>query len=255
MHVELALIKLCYLQQAIEVTADGNSLSKKKVVEPAKALAFRQIKPFAIKQVVDKPIANQKNPVTTEAKLIIETPHINENVIREDSPNESYGSPKQEIKQPAGRSKIAALDKIRNQYKENGNNGNGNGNTNHALKKEELEKAWAEYVVKLKADKNPAAQPFDLAILRIKDDNSFEAVTANTIEKQFIEQDRNHLFAFLQDKLQNKLLQFSVTIEENTDNRPEIEITLSSKEQFQKMAELYPMVWELKEKLKLDLDY
>ena len=63
------------------------------------------------------------------------------------------------------------------------------------------------------------------------------------------------MFAFLQEKLHNRLLQFSVTIEENTDNRPEIEITLSSKEQFQKMAELYPMVWELKERLKLDLDY
>ena len=251
----MALIKLCYQKKDIEITAEGNSISKKKVVEPAKSLAFRQIKPFAVKQAVDKPSVNQKNSVTSEAKLIIETPKIKESVVKEDNPNVSYGSPKQEIKQPTGKTKITALDKIRNQYKENGNNGNGNGNTNHALKKEELEKAWAEYVVKLKADKNPAAQPFDLAILRIKDDNSFEAVTANTIEKQFIEQDRNHLFAFLQDKLHNRLLQFSVTIEENTDNRPEIEITLSSKEQFQKMAELYPMVWELKERLKLDLDY
>ena len=79
-----------------------------------------------------------------------------------------------------------------------------------------------------------------LLFYKIKDENSFEAVTANTIEKQFIEQDRNHLFSFLQERLQNKLLQFSVIIEENTENRPEIEITLSSKEQFQKMAELYP---------------
>jgi len=255
LHVELALIKLCYLQQAIEITAEGNSISKKKVVEPAKSVAFRQIKPFAVKQTVDKPSVNQKTSVTTEAKLIIETTTIKESLVKEDHPNVSYGSPKQEIKQPYSKTKITALDKIRNQYKENGNNGNGNGNTNHSLKKEELEKAWAEYVIKLKADKNPAAQPFDLAILRIKDDNSFEAVTANTIEKQFIEQDRNHLFAFLQEKLHNRLLQFSVTIEENTDNRPEIEVTLSSKEQFQKMAELYPMVWELKERLKLDLDY
>jgi len=255
LHVELALIKLCYLQQAIEITADGNSISKKKVVEPAKALAFRQIKPFAVKQTVDKTATNLKTTVTESAKLIIETPRNKESLVKEDNPNNTYGSQKAETKQPATRSKIAALDKIRNQYKENGNSGNGNGNANHALKKEELEKAWAEYVIKLKADKNPAAQPFDLAILRIKDDNSFEAVTANTIEKQFIEQDRNHLFAFLQEKLHNRLLQFSVTIEENTDNRPEIEITLSSKEQFQKMAELYPMVWELKERLKLDLDY
>ena len=83
-----------------------------------------------------------------------------------------------------------------------------------------MEKAWAEYVIILKQAKNPAAQPFELAALKIKDENSFEAVTANTIEKQFIEQDRNHLFAFLQERLHNKLLQFSVTVEESTENRP-----------------------------------
>ena len=37
LHVELALIKLCYLQQAIELSADPNSyrdgLSKKKIIE------------------------------------------------------------------------------------------------------------------------------------------------------------------------------------------------------------------------------
>ncbi|MBP6415852.1 MAG: DNA polymerase III subunit gamma/tau, partial [Chitinophagaceae bacterium] len=119
----------------------------------------------------------------------------------------------------------------------------------------DLQQAWAEYVVKLKEAKNPAAQSFELALLRVKDSNSFEAVTANTIEKQFIEQDRNKLFAFLQDRLQNRSLQFNVMIEEKAENRPQIEITLSSKEQFLKMAEQYPMVKELKDRLRLELDY
>ena len=245
LHVELALIKLCYLQQAIQITAEGSSLHKKKVIEPAKTLAFRQIKPFAFKQSTTEITSKEKNvAVSTEAKLIIETATVEKHIVKEDQPA---------LNKPLSGNKISALDKIRKQYKANGSNGNGN--TNHPIQKEELEKAWAEYVIKLKKAKNPAAQPFDLAILRILDENSFEAVTANSIEKQFIEQDRNQLFSFLQEKLQNKLLQFSVIIEESTENRPEIEITLSSKEQFQKMAELYPLVWELKERLKLDLDY
>jgi len=118
-----------------------------------------------------------------------------------------------------------------------------------------LQQAWAEYVVKLKEAKNPAAQSFELALLRVKDSNSFEAVTANTIEKQFIEQDRNKLFVFLQERLQNRSLQFNVMIEEKAENRPQIEITLSSKEQFLKMAAQYPMVKELKDRLRLELDY
>lgn len=246
LHVELALIKLCYLQQAIQVTTEGASLSKKKVVEPAKSMAFRNIKPFVLKPSTEESIALKKSPSTSAAKLIIETTATEKNIVKEDSPA---------FKQPATGTKISALDKIRKQYKANGNNGNGNGNPNHTLEKDELVKAWAAYVIKLKEAKNPAAQPFELATLRIIDDNTFEVVTANSIEKQFIEQDRNHVFAFLLEKLQNRLLQFSVIIEESAENRPEIELTLSSKEQFQKMAELYPLVWELKERLKLDLDY
>ena len=39
LHVELALIKLCYLQQAIELSADANGISKKKWIDAP--LAFR----------------------------------------------------------------------------------------------------------------------------------------------------------------------------------------------------------------------
>ena len=63
------------------------------------------------------------------------------------------------------------------------------------------------------------------------------------------------MFAFLQGKLQNRFLQFSVIVEEKAENRPVIETTMTSKEQFLKMAEQYPLVRELKDRLRLDLDY
>ena len=253
LHVELALIKLCYLQQAIEITAEGNAISKKKLIDTTKPLAFRSIKPFI-------PDTSKISKGNTEgaAKLVIETPAISS--VQE--PETSYKQPEtipdrqagsnQSGDQPATGKKLTALNKIRQQYQNNGNSGN---TINHPLQKEELQKAWADYVVKLKEAKNPAAQPFELAVLRIRDDNSFEAVTANSIEKQFIEQDRNKLFVYLRERLQNRLLQFSVAVEENAENRPVIEIPLSSSEQYNKMAEQYPLVKELKDKLNLTLDY
>ena len=253
LHVELALIKLCYLQQAIEITAEGNAISKKKLIDTAKPLAFRSIKPFI-------PDTSKISKGNTEgaAKLVIETPAISS--VQE--PETSYKQPEsmpdrqagsnQSGDQPATGKKLTALNKIRQQYQNNGNSGN---TINHPLQKEELQKAWADYVVKLKEAKNPAAQPFELAVLRIRDDNSFEAVTANSIEKQFIEQDRNKLFVYLRERLQNRLLQFSVAVEENAESRPVIEIPLSSSEQYNKMAEQYPLVKELKDKLNLTLDY
>ena len=149
--------------------------------------------------------------------------------------------------------KPGALDKIRKQYQ--GNSNPGNGHTNHPLQIETLQLAWTEYIQKLKEARNPAAQPFELAQLQIKDANSFEVVTANNIEQKFIEQERNHLFSFLQQQLKNRLLQFNVSISEVHLERPEITAPLSSKEQFMKLSEQYPLVKELKDRLKLDLDY
>jgi DNA polymerase-3 subunit gamma/tau len=254
LHVELALIKLCYLQQAIQLSAEGNSVGKKKLIETAKPVAFRQITPFEVRKTTPDSYRDNKPPTTSgtrkseEAKLIIET--LEKITVAEE--NAGYNQSQTRNTKPET-SKLSALDKIRKQYKANG--ANGNGNTNHPLQPEELQRAWAGYVIKLKEAKNPAAQPFELALLRVKDDNSFEAVTANSIEKQFIEQDRNQLFAYLQEKLKNRLLQFNVTVEEKAENRPQIEITLTSKEQFQKMVEQYPLVRELKERLRLELDY
>jgi DNA polymerase III subunit gamma/tau len=259
LHVELALIKLCYLQQALQLTAEGNAVGKKKLNDTAQAFRVSPIKIYTSQ----KPEAgSQKSEVRkqTEAKLIIETPAVKQSLVQEDKPE--YQQP-QTPNQPAlhsfsegGKaptSKLSALDKIRKQFASNGDVGAGN--INNPLQTEELQTAWNSYIIKLKEEKNPAAQPFQLAVLRIKDENSFEALTANNIEQKFIEQERNSLFAFLKEKLQNRLLQFNVVVEENITDRPVIEPTLSSKDQFIKMAEMYPMIKELKERLKLDLDY
>jgi DNA polymerase-3 subunit gamma/tau len=265
LHVELALIRLCYLQQAIELTAEGNTISKKKIVEAAKPVALRQIVPLQFKS---RSQSGQKEKVDAnydfDTKLIIEQSILDKiKPAKNTSVAETQGTgnmqqatgnlkPETANLEPAT-GKISALDKIRKQYQ--GNGSLTNENVNQPLQEDALQRAWIDYVQKLKDARNPAAQSFELASLRIKDENSFEAVTANNIEQKFIEQDRNKVFAYLQEKLNNRLLQFNVVIEENPDLRPKVEVPLSSKEQLQKMIEQYPLVKELKDKLKLDLDY
>lgn len=271
LHVELALIKLCYLQQAITISAEGTGLSKKKLIEAPLAFRTRGIKAFAgeytgaggqLAAGSSKLAVNDRQPIKpasenkqTGAKLIIETtaPKKNqeENItVKKDNAghNELLAS---DLKSQS--TKLSALDKIRKQYQ--GNNTSGIEAVNHPIEIESLKKAWADYVVKLKEARNPAAQSFDLAALRIKDENSFEAVTANNIEQKFIEQDRNRLFTFLQEQLKNRQLQFTVIIDEKASDRPPVEIALSSKEQYQKIVEQYPLVKELKDRLRLELDY
>ncbi|HQZ72866.1 MAG TPA: DNA polymerase III subunit gamma/tau [Chitinophagaceae bacterium] len=250
LHVELTLIKLCYLQQAIEVTADATGISKKKIVEAPLAFRSVAIKAFTgSTQVTEKAITRPNKE--SEARLIIQTPAVSEPLP--DYQPASSQNPAAGNQQTKTGTKISALDKIRRQYQ--GNGSNGNNNINHTLQEDSLKKAWSDYIARLKEARNPAAQPFELAVLRIKDENTFEAITANNIEQKFIEQERNTLFHFLQQQLQNRLLQFSVIVEENADDRPKIELTLTAKEQFQKMADQYPLVKELKDRIRLELDY
>jgi DNA polymerase-3 subunit gamma/tau len=250
LHVELALIKLCYLQQAIELSSDAGSIHKKKIVDAAVTFRTAAIRSFERKE----PAISKKS---TEAKLIIEVPALNKITREQESPE--YKEPSTSnfsegvLTDKPPTSKLTPLDKIRKQYEAKA--GNGNGNTNHPLNDLSLQKAWDDYVQKLKEAKNSAAHSFEMALLRIKDDNSFEAVTTDNIQKQFIEQDRNKLFTFLQERLQNRLLRFNVIIEDNAEGKPVPEISLTVKQQFLKMAEQYPMLKELKDRLRLELDY
>ncbi|MGC4037323.1 MAG: DNA polymerase III subunit gamma/tau [Chitinophagaceae bacterium] len=249
LHVELALIKLTYLQQALEIINEPGGVSKKKLVDTARPVAFRQIAPVEIKP--PKTLNNNKQ----EAKLIIETPVEEKSVLREPKPayTTSTATPSQDAKQQNSNSKLSALSKIRQQFKPN----NAAATTNDAqpLNDQQLTLAWKKFVTQLKEDKNSAAQSFDLAVLRIKDDYSFEAVTANNLEQKFIEKERLNASSFLQQELNNRNIQFTIVIEEQLTAKEPVERTLTSREQFLKMAEQYPLVKELKERLKMDLDY
>ena len=156
--------------------------------------------------------------------------------------------------QRTSNTKLAALDKIRNQVRGNGNHENGNGIAK-PLQTEELQQAWNEYAIKLKEEKNPAGQNFEMAELRVQDANSFIALVYNNIQLRFIEQEGLKVSQFLREKLQNSQLQFYIVMQENTGSNSLIEVPLTSRQQFQKMAEQYPLVKELKDKLRLELDY
>ncbi|PZR26028.1 MAG: DNA polymerase III subunit gamma/tau [Citrobacter freundii] len=257
LHVELTLIKLCYLQQAINLSADPNGIVKKKLIESAKPVAFRQITPFELRE--------SAGDAGSSAKLVIDTGSAKTVAPKQETPRPVSTQPVQPLQQtivPAantqatkpstGSGKISGLSKIRQQYQGSSMPGTA---TNQPLNEELLKLAWEEYIEKLKQQKNPAVAPFSLARLSVKDNNVFEVETANNIEQKFIEAERNNLFDFLQQRLKNRLLQFQVIVVETTENRPVEDLPLNSKQQFLKMAEQYPLVKELRDRLKLDLDF
>ena len=245
LHVEMALIRLCYLQQALSLSHEGNGIIKKKMTDGP--VGFRSIpirlytgaQPYAPANTAAAAPANTKPKAEQGARLTIET-----------------SEEKQPARTPAAPSpspRLSALNKIREQFK--GAGSTVDSKNNHPLEKESLQQAWLSYAQQLKNNRNPAAQPFEAATLRILDPNSFEAVSGNNIEQRFIEQERNALFQFLQDKLQNQALQFAVIVEEQPGSKQAVEGMLTVKEQYQELVKRYPLVQELKERLRLELDY
>ena len=261
LHVELVLIKLCYLRQAIEITTEAGGINKKKIVESSLAFRTAAIRPMKSEVSSQSAVGSQQLAVGSQqsavgsqhqAKLVIET-----SVVKEQEPTNQTEQDSQisTIKSQTPNTRLSALDKIRKQVKGNGHNGNGNGAANHPLELESLKAAWNEYVQKLKGEKNPAGTNFEMAELKLQDANSFIAIVTNNIQLRFIEQGGQKASQFLREKLHNNLLEFFIVMEENKEEKIPVGTPLTSREQFLKIIEKYPLVKELKDKLRLELDY
>lgn len=250
LHVELSLIKLCYLQQAIELVNNDNGINKKKQVESVKAIAFRTVAPIELKERQSEKLSvtsyqekeNLSANAVSEAKLIIETDvkNIATKAVA-DNTRVTNGSPK-----------IGALEKIR---KEVASRHQSNTNVTKELNEEELYIAWGLYIEKLQKKNNPSAVTnFKSAVLKITDPNCIEIITESKIHQSFIENERAALIEHLQNHFNNRTLSYKVIVVDNGDKKP-AEEHLSTKQQYLKMIEQYPLIKELKDKLKLELDY
>lgn len=130
-----------------------------------------------------------------------------------------------------------------------------NGNTVKDLTEEELKKCWDAFIEKLNEKKNHSAVTnFKMAELRIVDNNSIEIITGNNIQQKFIEHERAELVDDLQQYFCNRQLTYNVIIEENEEDAEPKEKPLNRKQQYLKIIEEYPLVKELKERLRLELD-
>jgi DNA polymerase-3 subunit gamma/tau len=255
LHVELALIKLCYLGQALQLT--GGEPGKKKQAESVRPVSFRNIPamelvrregPGGTKQAAppeaQAPI-KPREPIVSGARLLVET-----EVEKSAAPGQA--DPRRQASVP-GTATLGSLSRIRQQFTDRQQNNEAA--SSKTLEPEALQNAWADYVRILRENKNPAVQSLELAILRIKDATGFEVVTSNNLEQKFIEQEKRNLSDHLQKAFSNKTISFTVIIEERPDTEEPAERPLNKREQFQQIVEQYPLVKELKDRLKLELDY
>ena len=254
LHVELAFIKVSYLQQALELVGDGNEIESKRQVKESTPVSFRalQITPSRRqpsmkpekKDTSDNSKSSQKiKDQPGEAKLIIQEPEL------PISPAPKDNTPP---KPPKKLKRLPSLEKIQQQVAlEN----KLNGNAVRELNEEELYVAWGLYIEKLRENSNHSGiATFKEATLNIVDNNCVEIVTTNNLQQKFVEAERACLIDHLQSHFNNRFLTYKVKVDELSP-RPLVERPLSTKEQYLKLIEEYPLIKQLKDKLGLHLDY
>ena len=272
LHVELALIKLAYLGQALQLTGEPGG-SKKKALDTVRPVSFRNIPAM---EPVNPKAGTRTSPTATnetaapatqppakasEKPVATQQPDILAGQAQRSPVNAatSTTAPPQGAKlmvdtavKTAGNSSLGSLSKIRQQFSSRQQS---SGSEALPLEPATLAKAWAAYAQQLRENKNPAVQSLELAELRIIDAQTFTAVTANNLEQRFIESEKRTLSEFLQKEFANRAVSFTVIVEERAGSEEPVERPMNTREQFLQIVGQYPLVKELKDRLKLDLDY
>ena len=259
LHVELVLIKLNFLQQAIELSTDNGSLVKKKRVDGPVAYKTRAIPAIQTKPAgpaAPQPLATAV--VNEQPKLYIQqTPAATALATAQPQPNVVPVS--KPIITPAVAktntgTKKNLLESLQEKYQ-------GAYNVEEikeaiALNDADLQRVWLKYADKLEEiQKHSSSKTFRMARLHIEEDNFFSVFVSAYTSQKFVEQERMHIADDIQKAFNNRSINFKVIVEEGVKEDVPKAMLMNSRDRFEHIAKQFPLVKELKERLKLEIDY
>ncbi len=255
LHVELALIKLNFLQQALSLSMEDGQLVKKKLVDVHYPIKTKKIIPLS--NIV----------VSKEAKLVIETA-VDIPVKKEAPPTAKAAEPMNQMvaeSTPAKNTKsITSLPVDQNGHKKNLlaalQEKYGSQYQIEEVKEskpldiETLQAVWNEYTAYLETTtKHSSAGTFKLAELQIEDPIHFTVTVPALVAQKFVEQERMSVMEKIWDRFQNRAIQFSILVAAGEKEDVPLHLRLNSKQKFERIAEQYPLVKELKNRLNLEV--
>ena len=258
LHVELTLIKLNFLQEAIELATENGSIVKKKRIDGPVVIRTKSIPSI---QIAAPPVSNKQS-----ATLTIQKEVVNKQAVQVSATETAPQAPvalvsvvasttqkRTESPSPEGPKKnllTALREKYGDQYaieevKEA-----------EPLTPEKLRACWDAYGATLEAQqKHSAAGTFKMAVLEIENDIHFTVRVPGLTAQKFVEQERMMLIDQIFSTFNNRSIKCSIIVDATEKEDVPIHMRLNSKQKFERISEQYPLLKELKEKLKLEIDY
>lgn len=253
LHVELAIIKLNFLQQAIELSSENGQVIKKKRLDGPIAFRTKTVSSLQVRtsaeQAAPKLLIQEEKKVSP--KTVAPTPTAQTNTTQSTPITRPAVKPAATNNGGPKKSLLDALrEKVGDQYaieevKEA-----------EVLNLEKLTRCWNEYTQKLEQQqKHSSVGTFKIAQLQIEDDIHFSVTVPALTAQKFVEQERMMLIDFLHTAFNNRAITFNVLVEATEREDVPIHLKLNSKQKFERIAEQYPLIRELRDRLKLEIDY
>lgn len=115
---------------------------------------------------------------------------------------------------------------------------------------------WEEFINTFRqANKMTVVSNLQLAVINLAGPEEIAIVSRNIVQFRFMEEEKLSISAFFKEKFHNPAIVLTLQLDESQQTVDIGPAPLSSREQFQKMTEKYPLVKELKDKLNMELDF
>ena len=115
---------------------------------------------------------------------------------------------------------------------------------------------WEEFIDQYRqANKMTVVSNLALAQLKLLGTAEVGIVSRNIVQFRFMEEEKLVIAEFLKKKFNNPAIVLTLQLDESQQVQDIGPAPLSSREQFQQMAEKYPIVKELKDRLNMELDF
>jgi DNA polymerase-3 subunit gamma/tau len=268
LHVELALIKLNFLQQAIELSMEDGQLVKKKLVDAHYPIRTKKIIPLsnivvnAEAKLVIETAAPASKPATTPVSTPAVSPKAPTPSIVQDKAKDipvvntsidTNNTTSQPIV-PTVSGKKSLLAVLQQKY---GNDYNIEEVKDAiSLNIETLQECWNDYAQKMEKDlKHSVAGTFRIATLQIEDPTHFTITVPALTAQKFVEQERMSLMEIIWERFQNRAIQFSILVDAGEKEDVPLHLKLNSKQKFEHIAKQYPLVQQLKERMNLEVNF